>query len=184
MLRHSCEHDQLVTPYDPALINPASIDLRLGNTIRLPRFFWTSKISKVWTIDEMVAAEPVPLWCDDVVRFTEHWLLPGEFVLCHSLEYIRVPPNATALLYCKSTTVRNGLEQSHGCLGDPGWGQDTEWGAQWTFEFSNVSPKPYKLIAGKPLMHMQLISMAEVPERLYPVTGRYNSQAGPTPPKS
>lgn len=189
-----CEGDApLVTPYDPALINPASIDLRLGNLIRRPRRWW----GEVYTPERLSVARfqleteghdvgnrwslgPDDLW-EDAREFSTYYLLPGEFVLCHSLEFVRIPRDVTALLYSKSSTGRRGLEHLHAGLGDPGFGLATPEGAQWTFEFQNVAPWPIKLEAGQRVMQMQLVRMAAPPLNDYTVTGRYNTQSGPTP---
>ena len=39
-LRQLCQQEGLVDPYDDALINPASIDLRLGGQVRFPKHEW------------------------------------------------------------------------------------------------------------------------------------------------
>ncbi len=159
-----------VTPYDETLVNPASLDLRLGNQIRVPQLRWTigndSPVGR-----ETPASE---LWTDSE-KFDTFILKPGRFVLCHSLEYTFLPTDAAAQLISKSSTGRIGLEHLHS-----GWGDPTFHG-QWTWEFHNSAPWPIKLVAGQPYMQLVVMGMSAVPERSYLMTGRYNGQVGATP---
>lgn len=168
----------LVTPFDAKLINPCSIDLRLGDTMRIPERGWSSRESGVWKMfennaDDLTIDNELPRW-GEPFEFAHYWLMPGEFVLCHSLEYVRIPVNAAALLFSKSSTGRKGLEHLHAGLGDAGFE------GQWVFEFCNNAPWPILLIAGNRYMQMQLYDLVEEPLRHYGDTGRYQGQTGPT----
>lgn len=177
-LRQACSEQELVTPYDPtlvhkaSLINPASIDLRLGEEYYRTHPFWSD-----YNLREPEKVEQVPLWgqAQRVALGESFWLMPHEFVLCHSLETVKIPRNACALLFSKSTTGRIGLEHLHAGFGDP------VFNGQWTWELHNVSPKPIRMIVGKPYMQMVLFDMAAEPERTYAETGRYQHQTGATP---
>ena len=46
------------------------------------------------------------------------WVEPGDFILCHSLETVRIPDTACAFLYSKSSMGRIGLEHAHCLTGD------------------------------------------------------------------
>lgn len=81
LLRH---RTQLVTPFDSTLVNPASIDLRLGCEYRR----WTRAVGVCGT---------APLGA------TIH-MASGEFLLCCSLEVVTIPIHACAALYSKSST--------------------------------------------------------------------------------
>lgn len=169
-----------VTPYADDLVNPASLDLRLGGSIREPHECWSrfSHIDLKWHID-CGTIEDLPLW-GEPFEFTTYWLMPHgkgpNFILCHSLEFVNIPDDMAAILYSKSSTGRRGVEHLHAGYGDPGWSN-----SQWTWEIHNVAPWPIKLTAGKPLMQQVMIRMTEAPLRNYAVTGRYNNQTGPTP---
>lgn len=169
-----------VTPFDKAMVNPASLDLRLGNTIREPHQIWS--IISPADIDAKIAdgsIEQLPLW-GEPFEFDVYWLKPhrmgNNFILCHSLEFVNIPDNMAAILYSKSSTGRRGVEHLHAGYGDPGWHD-----SQWTWEIHNVAPWPIKLEAGKPLMQQVMIRMTEAPLKTYAKTGRYNKQSGPTP---
>lgn len=148
-----CERRGLVDPYEPPLVNPASIDLRLGNRIRMAE-------SVGWSV---------------AIEFDEYDLQPGEFVLCHSLEYVKIPLFAAAVLYSKSSSGRIGLEHLHTCFIDSGFC------GELTFEFHNVAPWNIKLVAGMRVMQMVLHDLSALPMKDYSQTGRYQGQTGPTP---
>lgn len=73
----------LIEPYDPALIQPCSIDVRLGS-VALASFGKRNGFT-CWTIN------------------------PHQFVLGSTLERIRLPPHIAATVSGKSTTGRRGL---------------------------------------------------------------------------
>lgn len=156
-----------VSPFDPALINPASVDLRLGNKIRVPQWYWRPFL---WRIAHK---RNLSRW-SDIYSFDTYLLPPRGFVLCHSVEFVKIPPDMLAVLFSKSSTGRVGLEHLHAGLGDPGFC------GQWTWEFFNVASWPILLEAGKRLMQMVLIRLIATPEKTYEKTGRYQGQTGPT----
>ena len=146
----------MVDPFDPALVNPASIDLRLGCEYRR------------WTGDG---------WGPQCVAQigTTIYMFPGEFLLCCSLEKLRIPPDACAQLFSKSSTGRRGIEHLHAGWVDPGFV------GQLTWELKNVTPSYIALIAGAPLMQMVVESLTAFAARDYGQTGRYQNQTGATP---
>jgi dCTP deaminase len=167
-----------VRPFDELLINPASMDLRMGNQIRTHHPIWDSlsREANEW-LQRLGLLDRIPKWGEPQTFDT--WLLhPGEFVLCHSLEFVHIPDDMIALLFSKSSTGRIGLEHLHAGLGDPGFHD-----AQWTWELHNVAKWPVPLVAGRRIMQQVLIRMVEQPGTTYAETGRYNGQTGPTPAK-
>lgn len=173
-----------VMPYNPANVNPASLDLCLGNTIRVTHPIWDTMTEKeMWRHIQQGTIESLPLW-DEPQTFDTFWLFPRRFVLCHSLEFVKIPTNLASELFSKSSTGRIGLEHLHAGWGDCGWGVKTEKGSQWTFELHNIAPWPIRLEAGKRLMQMVMLEMVRPPRLDYSVTGRYNGQSGPTPAKT
>ena len=195
-----------VTPFDASCVNPASLDLRLGNLIHRPHYIWDnlSQFDMAMRISEQTIDE-LPRWSDPV-EFGAYWLMPGKFVLCHSLELVQIPVNAACILVLKSSKGRLGLNHSHSGWGDPGFGlvkrpnplveslntmsdamsirkraspviQD---GAQWTFELSNIAPWPIKLTEGERLIQQVFFDMADAPNIDYRYTGHYTYQRGPT----
>lgn len=85
-----------LTPYDPACINPASVDLRWSGRLLLERA-------------GMVTME------QDVLL-----MQPGDFRLVDTLETIAMPPDAAGRLVMKSSFGRQGLGLLSGWF-DPGY---------------------------------------------------------------
>lgn len=179
-----------ITPFCEDLINPASLDLRLGNMIRRPHPIW-ERLSMV-DIDQKIAdgsIRQLPKW-GDATEFTSSWLKYGEFVLLHSLEAVCIPLEAASILVLKSSKGRDGMNHSHSGWGDPGFGfpkvqltvteQPTSSGAQWTFEIYNLAKWPIELKAGAPVIQMIMMDMCEAPQVDYRYTGHYVYQRGPT----
>lgn len=184
-----------VTPFDAACVNPASLDLRLGNLIREPdRTWYDMSRNDMLRHIEAGTMDALPKW-GEAQEFDVSWLLPGCFVLCHSLELVRIPVNVACILVLKSSKGRLGLNHSHSGWGDPGFGLAAEPsrvslngdyvqdGAAWTFEIQNIAPWPIKLTAGERLIQQVFFDMADVPNIDYRYTGHYVYQSGPTPAK-
>ena len=170
-----CNHSALVAPFDPANVNPASIDLCLGTSYRLPHPMWQSSGTRISVADPAHLAT-LPMWGDERIMPPEGIVIaPGQFILCCSLESACIPVNAAAFLVSKSSMGRIGLEHLHAGLADPGFH------GQWTWELHNVAPWPIALIPGKRYMQMVVYDMVEPPARDYSQTGRYQNQTGATP---
>jgi len=178
-------------PFTSNQVNPASYDLRLGNEIAKPRWFWLPGIRQLawrWfklrgiptrhTIFVDGKKTPNPIYWGKPRKFTKYILAPGEFVLAHSLEVTHVPNDAAAFLFLKSSTGRRGLEHSHAGYGDPGFV------GQWTFELSNTAPWPIELVAGERMLQVVFAKTTGVPHKLYGETGHYQNQRGPTAPRA
>lgn len=158
-----------ITPYAEECVNPASLDLRLGGMIREPLPCWHTKpVGKA--IDKRTKADA--LWTD-AFDFTEYILRPGQCVLCHSFEYIRMPTTAAGFLASKSSTGRLLLEHFHSGFFDPGF-EGTA-----TLELKNDGLWEMILRPGDLWVQLIIINMAEQPLRDYSQTGRYQGQIGP-----
>ena len=166
---HAAALAGMVDPFDPALVNPASIDLRLGAQYRLPHPGWGMlvngrplSVNVFWGEQQEMGPEGIEL-------------APGQFILCCTLETVRIPPDACAQLFSKSSTGRMGLEHLHAGWIDPGFV------GQLTLEFHNVAPWPIHLTPGQRLMQMVVESLTAPAMRDYSQTGRYQGQTGATP---
>lgn len=181
-----------VTPFDAACVNPASLDLRLGGLIKIPHPVWSqmSRDETLWRISAGKIDE-LPKWSEPIA-FDVYWLMPGDFVLCHSLELVQIPVNVASILVLKSSKGRLGLNHSHSGWGDPGFGlasaltrtgqndDNSTVGAAWTYELQNIAPWPIKLTAGERLIQQVFFDMTEAPVWDYRQTGHYVYQRGPT----
>lgn len=162
-------------PYEPAMVQPSSID------VRLDKFFRLFDNHKYPVIDP---AEEQP----DLTRFVEvapdeaFVLHPGEFVLGSTYEQVSLPDDIAARLEGKSSLGRLGL-LTHSTAGfvDPGFTGHV------TLELSNVATLPIKLWPGMKvgqLCFFRLSSPAEHPYGSGASGSRYQGQRGPTASRS
>jgi len=86
-------------------------DVRLGN-----EFKWLKKNTS--TIDPKKANEDKYVTVS--AKMNSHLLLPGQSVLAHSMEYLRIPKHLQGIVYGKSTYARVGLIVNCTPL-EPGW---------------------------------------------------------------
>lgn len=166
-------------PFDLKYVNPASIDLRLDNTIRIPKFDllpWYRKIYHRFFPSVIVSksTDSNQVWSEEDT-FTDYILYSGRLALFSSLEITRIPDNLSAILMLKSSIGRMGLEHLHAGFGDPGFN------GQWTFELYNASRYPIKLSAGETYVQLALSMLDETTDLSYQKTGKYNNQFGATP---
>jgi dCTP deaminase len=180
-----------ITPYDVKSVNPASIDLKLGDTVCEPMWYWRNPVTRYLfysleqkgivsdnLIDKKVKQKTgksvYRRWSSPRYYGRKYHLYPGKFVLCHSLEYTRLGKTMSGILLLKSSTARNGLQHLFAGYGDPGFA------GEWTWELTNVSPWPITLEFMKPLMQLVLFDNGTEPILDYTKTGSYVGQIGPT----
>jgi dCTP deaminase len=165
----------ILEPYDPQMVQPSSID------VRLDRYFRVFENHRYPHIDP---AEDQP----DLTRLVEpvgsepFVLHPGEFVLASSYEVVTLGDDVAARLEGKSSLGRLGL-LTHSTAGfiDPGFSGHV------TLELSNVATLPIKLWPGMKigqLCFFTLTSPAEEPYGSDRYGSRYQGQRGPTPSRS
>lgn len=164
-----------LTPYDPAMIQPASID------VRLDRGFRVFENHKYPVIDP--SQEQPELTRAVSPKGDEPFVLhPGEFVLAATYERVTLPDDVAARLEGKSSLGRLGL-LTHSTAGfiDPGFDGHV------TLELSNVATLPIALYPGMKigqLCFFQLTSAAEKPYGHGADGSRYQGQRGPTASRS
>ena len=164
-----------IEPFDPAMVQPSSVD------VRLDRFFRVFENHKYSEIDPSIEQPELTRELDDAAD--EHFILhPGEFVLASTYEVITLPDDIAGRLEGKSSLGRLGL-LTHSTAGfiDPGFS------GHITLELSNVANLPVKLFPGMKIGQLCLIKLSSPAEHPYgsAVYGsRYQGQRGPTPSKS
>ena len=162
-------------PWDAAMLQPSSID------VRLDRFFRVFENHKYPHIDPSV--DQPDLTRQVQPEGSEPFILhPGEFVLGSTYEAITLPGDVAARLEGKSSLGRLGL-LTHSTAGfiDPGFSGHV------TLELSNVATLPIKLWPGMKigqLCFFRLSSPAEHPYGSERYGSRYQGQRGPTPSRS
>ena len=161
-----------VSPFQMQNVNPASLDLRLGNKMRKPDPVW--KHLTVEAIECLIrngAIRHIPKWGEEQ-EFDECWLMPGEFVLTHSLEVTGLTLDQVGILFSKSSWGRTGLEHLHAGYGDPGFS------GQWTWELKSMAPWPIKLTPGERVMQLVVVTLVDRPDVEYGEVGHYQGQTG------
>ncbi len=164
-----------VDPFDPKMIQPSSVD------VRLDRFFRVFENHRYEVIDPSV--EQSELTREVAVAPDDFFILhPGEFVLASTYEVITLPDDIAGRLEGKSSLGRLGL-LTHSTAGfiDPGFS------GHITLELSNVANLPVKLYPGMKIGQLCLIKLSSPAEHPYGSAlygSRYQGQRGPTPSKS
>lgn len=162
-------------PFDPSLIQPSSVDVRLDRFFRL---FDNHKYPFIDPSEE----QPELTRLVEVEADKPFILHPGEFVLAATYEQITLPNNIAARLEGKSSLGRLGL-LTHSTAGfiDPGFTGHV------TLELSNVATLPILLWPGMKIGQMcffQLSSKSENPYGSQVYGSRYQGQRGPTASRS
>ena len=160
-----------IDPFDPACLQPSSVDLHLDRDFRVFRN------NRYAFIDPR---EPQPDLTEVVtVDGDEPFILhPGEFVLGQTVEWVELPADIVARLEGKSSLGRLGL-LIHSTAGyvDPGWKGNL------TLELSNVASLPIALYFGMRIGQISYFAMSSPVERPYGSKGlgsRYQGQSSPT----
>ena len=146
----------IIDPYEPNMIQPASIDVRLGEDF----------------IEFDNENMPVTKW-------GERWLEPGGFMLGSTHEWIKLPHWLAARFEGKSSLGRMGL-MTHVTAGfvDPGFKGNL------TVELHNVSKSFIQLRPGDPIGQLCFMTLDRPVGRPYGTPGlnsHYQNQTGATP---
>jgi dCTP deaminase len=162
-------------PFDEAMIQPSSVD------VRLDRFFRVFNNTKYTHIDPRQQQDDLTTLVETVddESFVLH---PGEFVLGSTFEAVDLPDDLAGRLEGKSSLGRLGL-LTHSTAGfiDPGFQ------GHITLELSNVANLPITLWPGMKIGQLclfRLTSPAENPYGSQKAGSRYQGQRGPTPSRA
>ena len=164
-----------LSPYDEAMVQPSSIDVRLDRFFRVFANHRYTHIDPAQQQDDLTDLVEV---ADD-----EAFLLhPGEFVLGSTLELITLGDDLASRLEGKSSLGRLGL-LTHSTAGfiDPGFSGHV------TLELSNVANLPIKLYPGMKIGQICVLPLTSPSEHPYGADvygSRYQGQRGPTPSRS
>src|SRR3954449_11902433 len=144
-----------IEPFDEAMIQPASVDLKLGPSFRVFHNF------RVEAID--LAEPPQGLTEHVEIADDEPFVVhPGEFVLGRTAEYVELPDDVVARVEGKSSLGRLGLIV-HATAGfvDPGF-QGT-----LTLEITNLTRVPIVLWPAKPIAQLSFMTLDAPAEHPY-----------------
>ena len=161
----------VVDPFDPALVQPSSVDVRVDRRFRVfhnaryPFIDVRRPMDGLTELVEMEGDEP----------FILH---PGEFVLGQTLERVTLPEDLVARLEGKSSLGRLGL-LIHSTAGFV----DSGFAGNLTLELSNVANLPITIYHGMPIGQISFMRMDGPVENPYGsdrTGGKYQGQAEPT----
>jgi dCTP deaminase len=162
----------VIDPYDDALLQPSSVD------VRVDRFFRVFHNARYPYIDVKEPQEELTELVEigDEQPFILH---PGEFVLGSTLERVVLPDDLVARLEGKSSLGRLGL-LIHSTAGfiDPGFDGHV------TLELSNVANLPITIYHGMKIGQISFVQLSEPAEKPYgsgDLGSKYQGQMGPTP---
>ena len=98
-----------IEPLEPAQIQPASVDIRLGDTFSIVE----DTPSGIVGLEDEIAYK--------TIRTDRYILLPGQFVLATTMEYVRLGNDLTAFVEGRSSLGRMGLFVQNAGWVDPGF---------------------------------------------------------------
>ncbi|HEX7491041.1 MAG TPA: dCTP deaminase [Candidatus Limnocylindrales bacterium] len=160
-----------IDPYDPADLQPSSVDLHLDRSFRVFR-------NNRYPFIDVRAPQPDLTEMLNVADDEPFVLHPGEFVLGQTIEWVELPDDLVARLEGKSSLGRLGL-LIHSTAGyvDPGWK------GKLTLELSNVANLPIALYFGMKIGQISFFEMSSPVDRPYGSAGlgsKYQGQSEPT----
>jgi dCTP deaminase len=161
-----------IDPFDPAMVQPSSVDVRLDRYFRVFLNHTMPVIDVKKDLEELTRLVDI----DDDRAFILH---PGEFVLGSTFERVAVPDDMVARIEGKSSLGRLGL-LIHSTAGFIDAGFD----GHITLELSNVANLPITLYPGMKIGQISFLRMttaADVPYGSGNLKSKYQGQRGPTP---
>ena len=152
-IRAACRQKGLVEPFDPDMLNPASIDVTLG--------------------DEILVENDHGTFTSVSIKDESFYMPPGAFVLASTAEWVRIPTDHECVFQLKSSRGREGYEHALAGYIDPGFH------GRVTLELSNLRRfKELPLRAGMRIGQLRFMRLDSVPHRPYSLTGRYHNAEG------
>jgi dCTP deaminase len=172
-----------VHPFDKSLVNPTSLDVRLGDKYTFTRassfnHFDSSGEIMCALLGEKIGAQSwgcinpqdKNTFQTETLVKDEYWLKPQETVCVSMLEYLRLPSDISAKIMGKSSLGRLGLDNSS----ISGW-VDAKWKGVLTLELTNHSKNALKLTKGMKIGQLVFFRHDSVLQG-YDKVGRYVNQ--------
>lgn len=145
-----------ITPLENEQIQPASVDIRLGNTFCVVEDSPTGII----TMDSEIKYK--------IIESDTYILLPNQFVLATTMEYFELPDDLTAFVEGRSSLGRMGLFIQNAGWVDPGFKGEI------TLELYNANRCAIELKAGRRVGQLVFAKMDAA--ALNPYNGKYQGQ--------
>jgi dCTP deaminase len=168
----------VIDPFDPALVQPSSVDVRISHLFRVFRNHTAGVIDVKQDQTALTELVEMPVG-DEGVGDDPFMLHPGEFVLGSTLERVAVPDDLVGRVEGKSSLGRLGL-LIHSTAGFIDAGFD----GHITLELANVASLPITLYPGMKIgqvSFMRMTTAADAPYGHGATGSKYQGQRGPTP---
>lgn len=149
-----------ITPLTESQIQPASVDIRLGDTFSIVE----DSCEGIITLNNNIKYK--------TIKTDTYILLPGQFVLATTKEFISLPNDLTAFVEGRSSLGRMGLFIQNAGWVDPGFKGEI------TLELFNANRCAIELKAGRRVGQLVFAKMDET--ALHPYNGKYQGQTGAT----
>ena len=149
-----------IEPLDEAQVQPASVDIRLGNTFCVLE----DTFHGIIRLQDEIKYK--------TMTTDRYLLLPGQFILATTMEYFKLPDNLTAFVEGRSSLGRLGLFIQNAGWVDPGFEGEI------TLELFNANRCAIELQAGDRVGQLVFARMKE--SALRPYSGKYQKQKGAT----
>lgn len=149
-----------ISPLKKHQIQPASVDIRLGNTFSIVEDLPSGIIN---------LEDEIPY--KTIVTDT-YILLPNQFVLATTMEYFHLPDDLTAFVEGRSSLGRMGLFIQNAGWVDPGFHGEI------TLELYNANRCAIELKAGRRIGQLVFAKMDS--PAIHPYQGKYQGQKGAT----
>lgn len=149
-----------ISPLEEGQVQPASVDVRLGNTFSIVE----DLPSGIITLHNEIPYK--------TITTDTYILLPGQFVLATTMEYFDMPDNLTAFVEGRSSLGRMGLFIQNAGWVDPGFKGEI------TLELFNANRCAIELKSGRRIGQLVFAEMDEVASQ--PYCGKYQGQTGAT----
>lgn len=153
----------MVLPFIDEHVNPASLDVTLGNTL---------------LVETAESADLVPV---DLGLYDQDWpyhLPPGGFCLAETRESFALPVDTCAQFVLKSSRAREGIDHLNAGWCDCGWGLSVDGEDRrsvLTMELKNVRQlHSVRLWPGMKIGQMKFVALDTPPLESYAIKGRYN----------
>lgn len=150
----------VISPITEGQIQPASVDIRIGNTFSIVE----DSPSGVITMDQPITYK--------TLETDSYTLLPGQFVLATTMEYFELPNNITAFVEGRSSLGRMGLFIQNAGWVDPGFKGEI------TLELFNANRCAIEIKSGRRVGQLVFAEMDQNAEN--PYEGKYQGQRGAT----
>lgn len=160
LLKMLDEKTLIIEPLETDQIQPASVDIRLGNTFSVVE----DSSSGIINLENEIKYK--------MITSDTYILLPNQFVLATTMEYFDLPNNLTAFVEGRSSLGRMGLFIQNAGWVDPGFKGEI------TLELYNANRCAIELKAGRRIGQLVFAKMDDT--ALHPYNGKYQGQKGAT----